>query len=165
MFRLCCKPGCKRPAVATLTYVYAASQAVVGELAAVDSPHSWDLCEQHAMRITAPMGWELIKDWVPESQRVPENSSAPPPFGADVTPQPEYSSSAQETARPHETYFAVTVESSEHSVGSVDESGHHMPTSAMGHPGDESSDFLESVPSRRSHLRVISHRNADTPPA
>lgn len=59
--RRCCRPGCKNPAVATLTYVYSDSTAVVGPLATVDEPHSWDQCEMHASRITAPKGWELVR--------------------------------------------------------------------------------------------------------
>ncbi|MFC9787712.1 DUF3499 domain-containing protein [Rhodococcus sp. NPDC127528] len=59
--RRCCRPGCKNPAVATLTYVYSDSTAVVGPLATVDEPHSWDLCDSHASRITAPKGWELVR--------------------------------------------------------------------------------------------------------
>lgn len=34
---------------------------MVGPLATVDEPHSWDLCELHASRITAPKGWELVR--------------------------------------------------------------------------------------------------------
>lgn len=59
--RRCCRPGCKNPAVATLTYVYSDSTAVVGPLATVDEPHSWDLCDSHGSRITAPKGWELVR--------------------------------------------------------------------------------------------------------
>ncbi|MBM7414284.1 MULTISPECIES: DUF3499 domain-containing protein [Nocardiaceae] len=59
--RGCCRPGCKRPAVATLTYVYSDSTAVVGPLATVDEPHSWDLCEVHGSSITAPKGWEMVR--------------------------------------------------------------------------------------------------------
>ncbi|WP_198420295.1 DUF3499 domain-containing protein [Rhodococcus sp. R1101] len=59
--RRCCRPGCKNPAVATLTYVYSDSTAVVGPLATVAEPHSWDLCEMHGSRITAPKGWELVR--------------------------------------------------------------------------------------------------------
>ncbi|NUS55206.1 MAG: DUF3499 domain-containing protein [Streptomycetaceae bacterium] len=59
--RRCCRPGCKHPAVATLTYVYADSTAVVGPLATAAEPHAWDLCEVHASRITAPKGWELVR--------------------------------------------------------------------------------------------------------
>ncbi len=47
--------------MATLTYVYSDSTAVVGPLATVDEPHSWDLCDAHASRITAPKGWELVR--------------------------------------------------------------------------------------------------------
>lgn len=34
---------------------------MVGPLATVAEPHSWDLCETHASRITAPKGWELVR--------------------------------------------------------------------------------------------------------
>lgn len=47
--------------MATLTYAYAESTAVVGPLAADAEPHSWDLCENHASRITAPLGWEMLR--------------------------------------------------------------------------------------------------------
>jgi len=59
--RRCCRPGCPHFAVATLTFVYADSTAVVGPLATVREPHSWDLCLGHASRITAPRGWELVR--------------------------------------------------------------------------------------------------------
>ena len=47
--------------MATLTFVYTDSTAVVGPLATVSEPHSWDLCVIHAGRITAPRGWELVR--------------------------------------------------------------------------------------------------------
>ncbi|MCZ4078283.1 DUF3499 domain-containing protein [Rhodococcus sp. H36-A4] len=59
--RGCCRPGCSRSAVATLTYVYSDSTAVVGPLATVAEPHSWDLCEVHAVTTTAPKGWEMVR--------------------------------------------------------------------------------------------------------
>ncbi|HEX7322903.1 MAG TPA: DUF3499 domain-containing protein [Mycobacterium sp.] len=59
--RRCCRPGCPHYAVATLTFVYADSTAVVGPLATAREPHSWDLCVGHASRITAPRGWELVR--------------------------------------------------------------------------------------------------------
>lgn len=59
--RRCCRPGCPHYAVATLTFVYSDSTAVVGPLATVREPHSWDLCVNHAGRITAPRGWELVR--------------------------------------------------------------------------------------------------------
>lgn len=59
--RRCSKPECVKPAVATLTYVYAESTAVVGPLAAYSEPHSYDLCELHATRLTVPRGWEVLR--------------------------------------------------------------------------------------------------------
>jgi hypothetical protein len=59
--RRCCRPGCPQYAVATLTFVYSDSTAVVGPLATAPEPHSWDLCVSHAGRITAPRGWELVR--------------------------------------------------------------------------------------------------------
>ena len=47
--------------MATLTFVYLDSTAVVGPLATAREPHSWDLCVDHAGRITAPRGWELVR--------------------------------------------------------------------------------------------------------
>ncbi|MGB6512271.1 DUF3499 domain-containing protein [Mycobacterium sp.] len=59
--RRCCRPGCPHYAVATLTFVYSDSTAVIGPLATAHEPHSWDLCVSHAGRITAPRGWELMR--------------------------------------------------------------------------------------------------------
>jgi hypothetical protein len=59
--RRCCRPGCPHYAVATLTFVYSDSTAVIGPLATVRDPHSWDLCVSHAGGITAPRGWELVR--------------------------------------------------------------------------------------------------------
>jgi len=59
--RRCSKTGCINPAVATLTFVYADSTAVVGPLATYSEPHSYDLCERHALRLTVPRGWEVVR--------------------------------------------------------------------------------------------------------
>jgi hypothetical protein len=59
--RRCSRNGCPKPAVATLTYVYVESTAVVGPLAAFPEPHTYDLCEQHARTLTAPRGWDLVR--------------------------------------------------------------------------------------------------------
>ena len=47
--------------MATLTYAYAESTAVVGPLATAAEPHSYDLCARHALRLTAPKGWEIVR--------------------------------------------------------------------------------------------------------
>ena len=59
--RRCTKTGCGRSAVATLTYAYADLTAVVGPLASFAEPHSYDLCEVHAERLTVPRGWEVLR--------------------------------------------------------------------------------------------------------
>lgn len=59
--RNCSKTGCGRPAVATLTYAYSDLTAVVGPLATVAEPHSYDLCQEHALRLTVPRGWEVMR--------------------------------------------------------------------------------------------------------
>ncbi len=59
--RRCSRTGCTNPAVATLTYAYADSTAVVGPLATYAEPHSYDLCEEHALRLTVPKGWEVVR--------------------------------------------------------------------------------------------------------
>ncbi|GAA4990142.1 DUF3499 domain-containing protein [Kineococcus glutinatus] len=57
-------------AVATLTYVYSDSTAVLGPLATYAEPHSYDLCADHARRLTAPRGWEVVR-------LVPQDGTSP----------------------------------------------------------------------------------------
>lgn len=47
--------------MATLTYVYSDSTAVLGPLAQLAEPHSYDLCREHASGLTAPRGWEVVR--------------------------------------------------------------------------------------------------------
>lgn len=58
--RQCTRSACREAAVATLTYVYADSTAVLGPLATFAEPHCYDLCAKHSARLTAPLGWEVI---------------------------------------------------------------------------------------------------------
>ncbi|WP_256329883.1 DUF3499 domain-containing protein [Corynebacterium jeikeium] len=57
--RQCSRPGCGKPAVATLEFNYAEQLAIVGPLSVSGNPHRWDLCENHARRTTVPQGWTL----------------------------------------------------------------------------------------------------------
>lgn len=59
--RRCSKTGCPRPAVATLTYAYADRAVVVGPLATYAEPHTYDLCLDHAERLTVPRGWDVVR--------------------------------------------------------------------------------------------------------
>lgn len=59
--RRCSRTACGRPAVTTLTYVYADQTAVLGPLATYAEPHAYDLCETHSQRLSAPRGWEVLR--------------------------------------------------------------------------------------------------------
>lgn len=41
--------------------MYSDSTAVLGPLATLAEPHSYDLCAEHAERLTAPRGWEVVR--------------------------------------------------------------------------------------------------------
>ena len=59
--RQCTRSACDRAAVATLTYVYADSTAVLGPLSSSAEPHAYDLCDVHAKRLTVPRGWDVVR--------------------------------------------------------------------------------------------------------
>jgi hypothetical protein len=69
--RLCSRSACRQSAVATLTYVYADSTAVLGPLATYAEPHCYDLCEQHAGSLTVPRGWEVLRLALPTTPQQP----------------------------------------------------------------------------------------------
>ncbi len=58
---MCSRAACARPASGTLTYVYSDSTVVLGPLATYAEPHAYDLCREHAQRLTAPRGWEVVR--------------------------------------------------------------------------------------------------------
>lgn len=47
--------------MATLTFDYGESLAVLGPLSDRKEPHSFDLCSRHAERTSAPQGWQLMR--------------------------------------------------------------------------------------------------------
>jgi Protein of unknown function (DUF3499) len=61
MNRPCSKVACNDEAVATLTYVYGDSMAVLGPLSTTAEPHCYDLCERHSENLSAPRGWQVIR--------------------------------------------------------------------------------------------------------
>ena len=69
--RQCSRSACRQSAVATLTYVYADSTAVLGPLATYAEPHCYDLCEQHAGSLTVPRGWEVLRLAMPSQPPQP----------------------------------------------------------------------------------------------
>ena len=66
--RPCSRQTCREPAIATLTYVYADSMAVLGPLSGSPEPHSYDLCEHHADRLSAPQGWSVLRITAPADE-------------------------------------------------------------------------------------------------
>ncbi len=93
--------------MATLTYVYADSTAVLGPLATFAEPHCYDLCVKHSERLTAPRGWNVINlvrsdqplvpdpdDLLALADAVREAASATPDddagHGADGVPRREF---------------------------------------------------------------------------
>lgn len=97
--RHCSRAACRQPAVATLTYVYADSTAVLGPLSRAAEPHSYDLCAQHANRLTAPRGWEVV--------RLAVEYTVPEPTGDDLTALAE---AVREAARPRHKAVAEQVQ-------------------------------------------------------
>lgn len=59
--RPCSRISCPNEAVSTMTFVYADSMAVLGPLSGTHDPHSYDLCERHAQRTSAPQGWQVVR--------------------------------------------------------------------------------------------------------
>lgn len=63
--RTCSRPSCRYEAERTVTVDYAARLLVVGPLqrasrqGAIEG--SYDLCEPHAARATAPSGWSVVR--------------------------------------------------------------------------------------------------------
>ncbi len=59
--RRCSRIACAAEAVATLTFDYADSMAVLGPLSLLPEPHGYDLCTRHAERTSAPVGWQVVR--------------------------------------------------------------------------------------------------------
>ena len=89
--RRCSRTACGRPAVATLTYVYADSTAVLGPLATYAEPHCYDLCAEHSERLTAPRGWEVVRLAVEGGDSGPSSDDLE-----------ALANAVREAARPHE---------------------------------------------------------------
>src|SRR3954467_11035467 len=99
----CPRTACGRAAVPTLTYVYSDSTAVLGPLALYAEPHCYDLCPEHAERLTEPRGWEVVR--LPPDLPPPRPSDDGPPALADAVREaarrrvPESAPSAVERGR------------------------------------------------------------------
>ncbi len=89
MPRRCSRAACSSAAVATLTYAYVESTAVLGPLSPFVEPHSYDLCAAHADRLTVPRGWAVV--------RVEGEAAPQPPSNDDLE---ALADAVREAARP-----------------------------------------------------------------
>ncbi len=60
--RSCSRVSCRAVATMTLTYIYSDSRAVLEPIATFAEPHSYDLCERHASKLTVPNGWSVDRE-------------------------------------------------------------------------------------------------------
>ena len=112
--------------MATLTYVYAQSTAVLGPLATYAEPHCYDLCARHSARLTAPLGWEVVRLEIAE------------PSGPTSDDLEALADAVREAARP-----AVAHGGAPSAQGNSGSSAGHA-----GYPG-------APTQGRRGHLRVL----------
>jgi len=57
--RTCAKMRCEAEPVATITLGYAEREVVIGSLLEERDPNLLDLCQEHAERLTPPVGWTV----------------------------------------------------------------------------------------------------------
>lgn len=132
--RKCTKVPCGRPAVATLTYAYAERAVVVGPLAMYAEPHAYDLCARHALGMTAPRGWEVVR--LSDDGLVPVEVNDTDDLLAVVEAVRERPAHRAASTAPNAAETRVLPE------------GQRSP--AVQHPG-----LPRHNPARRDHLRVV----------
>ena len=60
--RSCSRVGCRVAATMTLTYNYSESLATLSPISPFAEPHTYDLCEKHAAKLTVPHGWKFQRE-------------------------------------------------------------------------------------------------------
>ncbi len=95
--RSCSRVSCRAAATMTLTYIYAESRAVLGQIATFSEPHAYDLCERHASRLTVPNGWSV--------ERQISNGEGPGPSEDDLM---AIADAVREVARSHQEQVLPT---------------------------------------------------------
>ncbi|MBK8469044.1 MAG: DUF3499 domain-containing protein [Actinomycetales bacterium] len=145
--RQCSKTGCRRPSVATLTYVYADQTAVLGPLATYAEPHTYDLCAGHAERLTAPRGWEVV--------RLTFDATPPPPTTDDLAALADAVREAGRTRRGQSVAAAAGAASAATASAGTASAG----TASAGTASAAAALAFESASGdtsgRRGHLRVL----------
>lgn len=124
--RTCSRAACGSAAVATLTYVYNDQTAVLGPLATYAEPHTYDLCGDHATRLTAPRGWDIV--------RLAVDLSEPTPSDDDL----------------------LALADAVRAAGSADRQAEREPAPRpAARPAPEEADELLAGSGRRRHLRLL----------
>ncbi|MFY9617324.1 MAG: DUF3499 domain-containing protein [Actinomycetaceae bacterium] len=72
--RRCSRTNCQQGAVATMTYGYAEATAVIGPLSPTPLAGAYDLCAEHALTVTVPVGWTMVR-LVTEFEPVPPSDN------------------------------------------------------------------------------------------
>ncbi len=60
--RMCRRPVCQRPAVATLTFHYQCASVLLMDLVEERHPSRWDMCALHADSLRVPLGWDHVDE-------------------------------------------------------------------------------------------------------
>lgn len=141
ILRYCCRSGCSKPAAATLTYVYADQTVVIGALSAQVEPHSYDVCNDHAARLTAPRGWRVIR-------LAPAVEESPDDVGAMVDAVNERQSLNPPTSDVDRPVVSARREPGSRSVSRVFNVDEATPEPKL--PAAE-----EAVSETRGHLRIL----------
>lgn len=109
--------------------MYADQTAVLGPLATYAEPHAYDLCEEHAERLSAPRGWEVV--------RLAREPVDPQPKGDDLL---ALADAVREAARP-----PAPAPRGPAAAPGQDAPGEPGPNDGQPRPGG----------TRRGHLRVL----------
>lgn len=81
--RPCHHSACSGKASASLSFRYDSRQVWLLDLPAERDPARYELCEQHADRLTVPRGWERV------DERDRPTAESLPSFGVAVVPPPD----------------------------------------------------------------------------
>ncbi|WP_435298364.1 DUF3499 domain-containing protein [Timonella sp. A28] len=160
--RQCSRTACTHQAVATLTYVYSDSTAVLGPLAIAAEPHSYDLCQQHADRLTAPRGWEVVRVTAPQEGPTHGTPAPDNTLEAEPTQAAEYEQRKIEISKPLSepdddwAALADAVKVDETAAESVVPQG-FIPAEDMVRPrhAADPQPVQQGEIARRGHLRVL----------
>jgi hypothetical protein len=77
LVRECAKLGCRQPAEATAALRYRERVLWIGDLLPQRDPNLFDICGDHAARLTAPYGWSRLDQRASVAAPAAEGAPAP----------------------------------------------------------------------------------------